>query len=123
MMLQIIPNDCLMEISKHMNNYDNYRLYMGIYDNRKISYLICIVNRIKFIRKVNKKLRDFKKIVCMFVKRCFKLPFHSRGPCLFYAPVVPNGICRHCQKYNNQHLLKEKCLNILLKLWEDTIYL
>ena len=117
-----LPNDCIYEIYKYLSIYDIYRIETDI--NVKKEYLILISNRIKLIKKINNEISGFKSAFCVNIKRCFKVPYFTvpRTPCMFYAPIVPNGICRICNKHENKHIIREKSLNILLDFWHDDIY-
>ena len=105
-MLNIVPDDCLNEISKNLNIYNKYRLYYSLSKkDLTIKYHNIIVSRIQFIYKCKKVIKDFKIEVCLFVKKCFTIPYFCTNKCLFYSPVVTNGICRICRKYEKDHLL------------------
>ena len=81
-------------------NYNNIRLFA--------------VLRIQLAYKVNREAKKQDEIIKFQLNKMFKSgpPFQCipKGSCVYYAPVVPNSICRFCTGYLKDHKISERLI-------------
>ena len=116
-MIQYLNRDNLYEISKYLSNIDNYHLYHSIYSNRSDIYKHLIIMRIQLVYRLYRKIKILKKIYLTETYNFFNKPFYKSNNCIFYMPVIPNGRCRCCNRYKSNHIIKDKTLNLMYKIW------
>lgn len=70
------------------------------------------VSRIQLAYKIRNNEKKLGKKINFQLLRMFKMgpPINCipRGDCVYYAPHVPNGICRFCHGFKTEHKISER---------------
>lgn len=81
-------------------NYGNIRLFA--------------ILRIQLAYKIKREAKKQNATIIFQLNKMFKsgppLQCIQRGSCVYYAPVVPNGMCRFCGGYSKHHKISERLI-------------
>ena len=68
--------------------------------------------RIQLAHRIKRESRKQDRIIYFQLNKMFKngppLQCIQKGECVYYAPVVPNGICRFCVGHSHDHKIPER---------------
>lgn len=113
--MNILPDELIDYIfycsqNKSINMISNYIL---ITNKSKCILKNIAISRIQLWWLIIKKYIDLKNSIIPKLKHYTSIPFISDIPieCVYYAPHIPNGICRFCMSGKDTHKFSEKLIN------------
>lgn len=125
MLLKVLPNEILILILQKLS-LGKRIIFCNLngWQDQYIKYLDLLVRRIQLFYIISLNIRNIKHNQINFVRKTFDLPYSdlTENKCWLFSPFIKYGVCRLCFQYESEHILNEKCSNILLKLYYDEIY-
>ena len=115
MLFQNLPDDMLIIISNNLSPLKrqmllSYDCKLSANLSRSNYYKVFAANQTKLWFKIMLRYKIMNQYISHELDKIFKSydMYHPVQTCVYYAPHIPNGMCRICSKYKSDHRFSER---------------